>query len=66
MPDEKPPTFNPNIPTVTSLNSYVLERNGWARKGSEYSKDGITVRYDGVCWWVGKERVQFLEDLKKK
>lgn len=66
MSEEKlPPTFNPNLPVVHSINGALLVRDGWLRIGSEYNKDGYVIKYDGVHWKLGTERVQFMEDLKK-
>ncbi len=56
--------FNPKLPIVHSINSYLLEKEGWKRSGSTYTKDGMEIKYDGVHWKInGKKVVQFLEDL---
>jgi hypothetical protein len=65
MPEEKPPTFNPNIPRVTGLNSYVLEKEGWVRMGSTYTKDQNTLVYDGVHWFLNGQRVSYLHETKQ-
>lgn len=66
MKDEKPPTFNPNIPRVNSLNSYLLEKEGWKRMGSTYKKGQDTLVFDGVYWLFNGQRVDFLHEIKNK
>lgn len=60
-----PPSFNPNLPEVHSINGYSLEKEGWVKNGSMYSRDGDTLTYDGVYWKLNNRPVQFMEDLKK-
>lgn len=66
MPDEKPPTFNPNIPTVTSISGYFLEKEGWIKMGTTYSKDNNTIVYTGVHWLLNGVRINHVEDLGKQ
>lgn len=56
--------FNPSIPVVHSINSYLLEKEGWKRSGSTYTKDGKEIIYDGVYFKQNGERIEFLEDIK--
>lgn len=59
-------TFNPSgVKEVHSLNGYLLIKNGWTKSGDTYTKDGIELKYDGVHWWNGDNRIQYMEEIKK-
>lgn len=58
-------SFSPAIPVVRSLSGVLLEKEGWTRKGSEYTKGAVTLRYDGVYFWNGQFRCQFMEDINQ-
>lgn len=58
-------SYNPNVPRVHLINSTSLIRDGWERKGSNYTKEGNTISYDGYQWKInGKEVIQFMEEIK--
>ena len=52
-----------NIPVWHPLSGNVLEANGWKRIGTEYRKDGTTIKYNGYQWKIGELKFQWIEDL---
>lgn len=57
--------FNPKLPIVHSINSYILEKEGWKRNGSTYTKEGKEIKYDGVHFKYNGQVIEFLDDIKQ-
>ena len=57
-------TFGGGIPVVRSINGYQLGRMGWEHKsGNTYTKNGNTIRYDGVKWYFNDREIEYIEDV---
>lgn len=58
-------SYNPNVPIVHLINTTSLIKDGWERKGSNYTKGENTISYDGYQWKMnGKEVIQFMHEIK--
>jgi hypothetical protein len=55
----------PADPLPRPLNGYYFRSAGYQVKGSTYTKDGITVVYDGCYWTCGGMRIETIEELEK-
>jgi hypothetical protein len=56
---------DPADPLPRPLNGYYFRSAGYEVKGSTYTKDGVTVVYDGVYWTCGGVRIETIEELEK-
>jgi len=56
--------FNPAIPVYHSISGIELQKRGWVRMGSTYTKDGSSIAYDGASWVYNGEKIQFIEEIK--
>lgn len=61
-------TFGSSIPTVTSLNGYLLGSLGWKHeKGNRYKKGNSIIEFDGVRWMLNSgKKIQFLHELEEE
>lgn len=56
-------------PNPRPLNGYYFKGAGYEVKGSTYTKDDVTVKYDGVYWTCfyccAEFRIETIEELEK-
>jgi hypothetical protein len=55
----------PPDPKPRPLNGYYFRAAGYEVKGSTYTRDGVVVKYDGVYWTFGEQRIETIEELEK-
>lgn len=63
-PNSKPVSFNPAIPTVTSISGYGLEKLGWIKMGLTWTKEDQSITYDGTNFRYNNQIIKFLEEIK--
>lgn len=59
--------FGGGIPVVRSINGYQLGKLEWEHQvGNTYTKNGNTIRYDGVYWYFNDRVIEYIENIPKE